>query len=86
MYEVGFCNGVLIAVGEPPENGECRFRSRSASDTRTGSGVGIWLKVGFEGGGGMDDELNCEKPDGDAIDWRDSNLMGGSDINDAIEG
>ena len=46
----------------------------------------MWLKVGFEGGGGIDAELNCEKPDGDAIDWRGSNLIGVSDINDAIEG
>ena len=87
MYDVGFCSGVLMADGEPPENGECRFKRRSASDTKTGSGVGIWLKDGFGGGGGMDAELNCEKAEGDGRDWwRGSNLMGGSDINEAMEG
>jgi hypothetical protein len=44
------------------------------------------LNVEFGGGGGIDAELNCEKPDGDGIDWRDSNLIGGSDISDAMEG
>jgi hypothetical protein len=46
----------------------------------------MWLKVGFGGGGGIEAELNCEKPDGDDRDGRGSNLIGGSDINDAIEG
>lgn len=69
VYDVGFCSGVLMADGEPPENGECRFKRRSASDTKTGSGVGMWLKDGFGGGGGMDAELNCEKAEGDGREW-----------------
>jgi hypothetical protein len=39
-------------VGEPDENGECRFRRRSASDTSAGSGVRTGLKFD-DGGGGM---------------------------------
>jgi hypothetical protein len=47
----------------------------------------MWLKAGFGGGGGMDAELNCEKADGDGRDWwRGSNLIGGSDMRDAMEG
>jgi hypothetical protein len=35
----------------------------------------------------MDAELNCEKVDGDGKEWwRGSNLIGGSDISDAMEG
>lgn len=44
------------------------------------------LKGWFGGGGGMDAELNCEKPDGEGKDCCDSNFMGGSDIREAIEG
>ena len=37
-------------------------------------------------GGGIDDELKREIPGGDVKDCCDSNLMGGSDIRDAMEG
>ena len=76
---MGFCNGVL----GPPEKGECRFNSRSASEARTGSGVGMLLKGG---GGGMDAELKGEKADGEGRECCRSNLMGGSEISDAMEG
>lgn len=46
-----FDMGGRVAFREPTENGECRFRRRSASDTSTGSGVCTELKFG--GGGGI---------------------------------
>jgi len=84
VYDVEFCGGALIAVGEPPENGEWRFKRRSASETNTGSGAGMLLKARFGGGGGIDAELNCAKADGAGSDC-DSNFIWGSDITDAIE-
>lgn len=38
--------------GELGENVECRFKSRSASETRTGSVV-LWWKEDEDGGGGI---------------------------------
>jgi hypothetical protein len=79
VYDV---NGVRIAAGEPPGKGECKFSSRSASETRTGSGVGMLAK----GGGGIDAELNGEKLDGEGNGCCCSNLRAGSDIKEAMEG
>ena len=72
-----------MALGDEAENGEWRFKSKSASDTSTGSGVGTVLNV--ELGGGMDVGLKEGKEDGDGIAGV-SNLMGGFDKMDAIEG
>jgi hypothetical protein len=44
------------------------------------------LKVWCERGGGIAAALNGEKPDGEGNDWVCSNLMGGSDIREAIDG
>jgi hypothetical protein len=75
---------VRIADGDVEEKGEWRFRSRSASDTRTGSGVGT-LKAWLDGGG-MDVWLKCGRADCGATGCAFSNLMGGSDIREAMEG
>lgn len=84
-YDVVFC---IDGRGEVAENGECRFSKRSASETKAGSGVVIELLL-YEGGGGMEAWLKCgiEADDGDGSGCGvDSNLMGGSDMRDAMEG
>lgn len=78
--------GVRTTAGELLEKGECRFRRRSASETMTGSGLGMLLYAWLVGGGGIDDELKREMLCGDVKDFCGSNLMGGSDIRDAMEG
>jgi hypothetical protein len=72
--------------GEAAEKGECRLRRRSASETETGSGDGRRLLLNG-GGGGMEAWLKRIEEDGEARTWCvDSNLMGGTDMRDAIEG
>jgi hypothetical protein len=44
------------------------------------------LKAWCESGGGMDAELKGEKLDGEGRECGSSNLMGGSDIREAMEG
>lgn len=85
VNELGFC---IDARGEAAENGEWRLRRRSASETMTGSGFGRALLL-KGGGGGMEAWLNGDRvvDDGDAEGCgAGSNLMGGSEMSEAMEG
>jgi len=49
--KLGFGSREFVVLGELVEKGECRLSRRSASETRTGSGVGIVWKAALGGGG-----------------------------------
>ena len=72
MKEAG-CSGGRTLLGEEVEKGECRLSSRSASETRTGSGVG----TGLIGGGGIAVESKGWNDPGEGNAGDGSNLMVG---------
>lgn len=74
--------GILDRDGEPEEYGECRLRSRSASETRTGSRVDPGLKFEDGGGGIVVGSNGCwaagnEKEEGEGIERESSSLTWG---------
>lgn len=74
-------------MGELGEKVECRFRSKSASETSTGSEV-VWVKEDEEGGGGIVVELKdwcCEGIGRDMLDTEGLNLTRGEAVDASLE-